>query len=332
MAKAEIARPDILADIGGTRARFALCDRDGGIRNATTLASADFPDLASAMAAYLSRQSPAVKPARAALAVAGPVTDGRVAMTNRDWSLSPADLRGTLALDEVAVVNDFAAIAAAVPDLKGDDLKQVGGGGARPDAPVAVLGPGTGLGVSALIPTGTGWLPLATEGGHVTLAASTERESAVIARLRSRFGHVSAERALSGPGLLNLYTALAAIEGARPGPTTPEAVSEQALSNGDPLCAEAVAMFCAFLGTVASDLALSLGALGGVYIAGGIVPSWGDAFARSGFRERFESKGRFAQYLGSIPTFVVLHPFPAFIGLRAILDGRTALPGPAGQG
>ncbi len=165
-----------------------------------------------------------------------------------------------------------------------------------------------------------GWRPLATEGGHVTLAAADAQEAAVIDRLRARFGHVSAERVLSGPGLANLYDALA------PGPDdgaagiAPEDITRRALAGGDPPCQAALSMFCAMLGTVAGNLALSLGASGGVYIAGGIVPALGPAFAASKFRARFEDKGRFRAYMEAIPTWVITAEIPAFAGLAVLLD------------
>jgi glucokinase len=228
-------------------------------------------------------------------------------------------LRETLGLTHLTVVNDFTAIAHALPHLGAADRRAVGGGEAAPDTPVALIGPGTGLGVSGLVPDGRGgWTALATEGGHVTLPATDARDMAVIDYLRGRYDHVSAERVLSGPGLVNLYEALARIEARDAAALTPAEVTARALLGDDPLCTAAVALFCGFLGTVAGDLALSLGARGGVWIAGGIVPRLGDAFAASPFRARFEAKGRFGAYLKPIPTWVVTHPYPAFPGLAAL--------------
>lgn len=319
-------RPALIADIGGTNVRFALAGADGKTNNVSVLPCSDYPDLLSAVIAYLDGIAAANRPDRGAFAIACPVTGDQVQVTNLPWSFSIDDLRRQLGFETLEVINDFTAIAYALPRLPAEDRWQIGGGTADDESPIAVLGPGTGLGVSALVPVDGGWTALETEGGHVTLAAVDEREAQVIDALRSQFGHVSAERVLSGPGLLNLYETLSALAGVVAGPLTPEAVTSQGLANTDPLCAQAIDMFCAMLGTVASNLALSLGARGGVYIAGGIVPSLGNAFARSGFRDRFEKKGRFSAYLAKIPTFVIVHPHPAFVGLCAILERKTARP------
>ncbi len=313
-------RPGLIADIGGTNARFALSESDGAVRDAVVLACGDFPDLAAAAQAFLAQAAPPAPPKRAAMAVASPVTGDHVDMTNHPWSFSIDDVRRRLDLDDLRVINDFTAIALAIPHLAEEDRFQVGGGEAAPGAPIAVLGPGTGLGVSAVIPAGDGWVPLATEGGHVTMAPATEREGAVLAHLR-RSGHVSAERVLSGAGLVNLYGAVRALDGeTADGDLTPADVTERALDGSCPFAAEALDMFCAMLGTVASNLCLSLGARGGVYVAGGIVPRLGAAFADSGFRRRFEDKGRFSDYLAAVPTFVLTRELPAFVGLSRLLQ------------
>jgi glucokinase len=251
----------------------------------------------------------------AAFAIAAPITGDHVAFTNSNWQFSIADLRKRLELERLDILNDFTANAVALPYLKGADLEQVDGGFAVLNRPIGVLGPGTGLGVSGLVPSAVGWVPLTGEGGHGTLPATTAREARVIERLQEKYGHVSAERALSGEGLLSLYTALAAIEAAPAAAKTAADVTTRALDGSDRLAVDAVDLFCAFLGTVASDLALTLGAQGGIYIAGGIVPRWGATFAKSSFRARFEAKGRFGTYLATIPTSVVRHNALAFVGL-----------------
>ncbi len=314
----------VIADIGGTNARFALTDAAGRAGEARILRCADYSDPVAAAEAFLGETAAASRPKRGVFAVASPVTGDRVSMTNHPWSFSVEDVRRRLSLDALRVINDFAAIALAIPHLGGDDRYQLGGGEPAPGTPVAVLGPGTGLGVSALVPAAGGWAPLATEGGHITMAAFDEREAAVLALLRRDHGHVSAERVISGPGLVNLYRSLSALEGLRADPAaTPDEVSGRAADGTCPAAAEALEMFCAMLGTVASDLALSLGARGGVYIAGGIVPKLGPAFAASGFRRRFEDKGRFAAYLAAIPVFVITHPLPAFVGLGAAVGAAA---------
>lgn len=323
--------PKLLADIGGTNARFALLDEDGGIARIRTLACGDYPDLGTAAAAYLQSLGLAAAPREAAFAVAAPVPlrgqgqsqGDSVTFTNRAWSFSVAETGKRLSLTRLEVVNDFTAIALALPHLGERDLDRVGGGTAQEDGVKAVLGPGTGLGVSGLVPSSSGGVPLAGEGGHVTMAAADDRESAVLGILRGKFGHVSAERLLSGPGLVNIAGALAEMENRPPPADSPDDVTRLGLSGECGLCAEALDMFCAMLGTVAADLALTLGARGGVYIAGGIVPRLGSMFASSPFRARFEDKSRYSDYLPDIPTWVITHDAPAFPGLKAHLGQRA---------
>jgi len=315
-----IGLPGLIADIGGTNARFALVGSDGAITEPRTLTCSEHSGPDAAAAAYLFQVKPDLAPDRGAFAVASPVGGDIIDMTNHPWTFSIDDVRMQLGLPALRVINDFQAVAMAVPHLSEDDVETIGGGAAEPDAPIAILGPGTGLGVSGLVPAGDGaWTPLATEGGHVTLAATTDREDAVVRILRQKFGHASAERALSGPGLVSLYEALCQLDAAEPLNISPAEITERALDGTCLRSTEALDLFAAFLGTVASDLALSLGARGGVYIAGGIVPKLGNWFAASPFRARFEDKGRFSDYLADIPTRVITHPHPAFLGLAAIL-------------
>ncbi len=314
------APPRLIGDIGGTHARFALLDAEQRPARMRVLANEDYPSLAAAVAAYLAAEKPEPRPRDAALAVASAVTGDAVALTNHAWSFSIAALQRGLGLDRLLVVNDFAANALAVPGLQHDERIAIGSGTAAADAPIAVLGPGTGLGMSTLVPAREGWIAIAGEGGHATMPAADARESEVLARMHRRFGHVSAERVLSGPGLVNLYQTLAEIAGAPAEDFTPAQIADAEIGKSEPLCGAAVSMFCAMLGTVAGNLALTLGARGGVYIAGGIVPRLGARFAASDFRRRFEDKGRFRAYLAAIPCFVVTHPVPAFLGLARYLD------------
>jgi glucokinase len=224
-----------------------------------------------------------------------------------------------LSFERLEIINDFTAVALALPRLGPNDRMPVGGGVPIAGRPIAVLGPGSGLGASGLIPDDARWSSLTGEGGHVTMAAVTARENGVLDWMRRHFDHVSAERCLSGPGLVNLYNALAALDGVPAAPYTAAQITDPATAARDPLCREATAMFCAMLGTVAGDLALTLGAQAGVYIAGGIVPRLGTRFVESGFRTRFETKGRLSPYVAAIPTYVVTHPLPAFLGCAAVL-------------
>ena len=309
----------LVGDIGATNARFALIGENLAATRLRVYACDDFPGIGEAIAAYLTAE--AVRPREAALAVASPVTGDRITLTNHPWSFSIEDLRRRLELERLLVVNDFTANALAVPHLGADERVKIGGGSAAPRAPIAVLGPGTGLGASGLVPAERGWLALSGEGGHATLPPADDRESAVLERMRRRFFHVSAERVLSGPGLVNLYQTLAELDGVPALPYTAAQIADRQIGEGEPLCRAALDLFCAMLGTVASNLALTLGARGGVFIAGGIVPRLGPVFAESRFRARFEDKGRFAAYLAAIPTYVVIHPIPAFLGLAALLAG-----------
>lgn len=249
------------------------------------------------------------------MAIAGPITGDVIRMTNHVWQWSAAQTRQRMKLNRLIFMNDFTALAMAVRHLPQEDLEAVGGGRPQPNMPIAVLGPGTGLGVSGLVPYGEHFIPLQGEGGHVTLSVMNEREMAVMRQLHQRFSHVSAERVLSGPGLVNLYEALCAVDGHVPEQLTPPQVTRRALEGSCRTCIEAVNMFCALLGTLAGNLCLTLGAFGGCYIGGGIVSRFGKAFQISPFRDRFEDKGRYAEYLGAIPTYVIKTELPAFIGL-----------------
>lgn len=309
----------LIADIGGTNVRFALVT-DGVPGQPTAMRCADFPGPAQAAQAYLVSQG-GVKPARAAFAVASPITGDLVDLTNSAWHFSIEAVRKELGLERFDVVNDFTAVALSVRHLGADDIIKLGGGEPVAGAPIAVLGPGTGLGVSALVPDRAGgWIALAAEGGHATMPSTSDFEDQVIAFLRKRFDHVSVERMLSGPGLVNLYEAVAAIRGQHPAYTTPDAISQRALDGSCLVCREALEMFFAMLGTVAGNLVLSVGARGGVFIAGGILPRMHQALAQSAFRRRFEAKGRFQDYLAPVPVWLVMHPQPAFMGLAGLVS------------
>jgi glucokinase len=300
----------LLADIGGTNARFALQKPDGAPCGVHKVRTDEFKTIEEAVRDYLSRAG--AQPTRAAIAVASPITGDRIEMTNHPWSFSISALRDALGGAELRVVNDFEAIALSLPRLEEAERHQVGGGAPVPGAPLAVIGPGTGLGVAALV---NGWA-VPTEGGHVTMPACDGREAEIIARIRARLGHVSAERVLSGAGLQNLYRAL----GPDGEPPEPDEISARALAGSDTRAVAALETFCAMLGTVAGNLALTFGARGGVYIAGGIVRRFIDYFARSQFRDRFEDKGRFREYLAPIPVWIIGIENPALIGLAALLD------------
>jgi len=312
----------LLADVGGTNARFAWQAGPGApIESVQTLPCADYPSLESAMRAYM-EGLPRTRPRIAAVAIANPVHGDRVRMTNHHWSFSISELQAALGFERLEVLNDFTALALALPLLDDADKRPVGGGVALPHAAIGLIGPGTGLGVSGLLPDGRGgWVPVSGEGGHVTLAATTPLEHRVIESLQQQFGHVSAERAVSGMGLLDIYRCLCQFAGRDVPPGWTAAQVSEAGLQGEPMARDALNMMCAFLGGVAGNLALTLGAKGGVYIGGGVIPRLGRFFDESPFRERFEAKGRFVSYLAEIPVWVIVAPqSPALRGTAAVLD------------
>jgi glucokinase len=304
----------LVADVGGTNARFAMVRGErGALQARLALPTGDYPDLASAVEEYL-RRSGGERPIEAAVAIATPLAGDQIQMTNGRWSFSIEQTRQRLGMNRLVLLNDFAALARALPILPPAGMEQIGSGVRSLDGPMAVIGPGTGLGVASLIPVGERWIPIAGEGGHVTMCAASPREAELLAVLWRQFPHVSAERVLSGPGLVRLYQVIATLAGRRPEDFTPADVTRLALADTDRYCVDAVDTFCAMLGTVAGNLAVTLGASGGVFIGGGIVPRFGERFSRSPFRSRFEDKGRCAEYLSAIPTYVIRTQEAALLG------------------
>ncbi|MBU6461377.1 MAG: glucokinase [Bradyrhizobium sp.] len=313
--------PVLLADIGGTNARFAIVDR-GKVGPIEHFKVADFSSVIETIAAFLSRRA-APAPEAAVLGVAGPVENNRCIITNSRWMIDAADLRNRFGLRTIHLLNDFEAVAWSLPALQPSDLLPIGRQPPTTGAPMLVVGPGTGFGAACLFPRAP--LVAVTEAGHSTLSATSEREERVIGRLRKRFEHVSVERVLSGSGLANLYQALAAIDGVVVSDRDPAAITQAALDKSCDVCCAALDMFCSLLGAVAGDLALTFCARGGVYIAGGIVPRFADHLIESKFRTQFESKGRFEPYLRGIPISVILHPDSSFVGLKAFFDRNMAI-------
>jgi glucokinase len=311
-----------MADIGATTTRCALLDDKGQEVAPEIFENADFTGVEGVLRIYLDHRRASDQPTRAALAVAAPILGDEVQMINIGWRFSQRELGQALSLKRLEVVNDFAAIAWGLPHLSGADVIQIGGGQSVPRTTLAALGPGSGLGVSALVPAGDTWAVMSGEGGHVAMPPVTREEQDVIALLRDRFdGHCSAERVLSGPGLVNLYVALAELAGRGHATVSPEDVTNLA-KQGEPLARKTLGMFFGMLGTMAANLALTAGARGGVYIAGGIVPRFLEQLRKSDFRARFEDKGRYRAYLAAIPTYAITAPLPAFRGLRYLLGYR----------
>lgn len=307
----------LLGDIGATNARFALLS-DGVLGPISWFAVADFPRFADAVKAYFDRHCQQMSVSEALLAVAGPIDEDRCVFTNCPWTVDVAELCAAFGFEKVRIFNDFQATAMSLPLLTTADLYPLGDGEGVPGKPMAVLGPGTGLGVACFVPGAQGPIVIASEGGHATMAASSEHEDAIINYLRGRFGHVSAERVVSGSGLENLYDAVVALDGVSAPKRNAAEITKAALDGTCPVASSALDLFCAMLGTVAGNVALMFGARGGIYIAGGIAPRLTEFMARSKFRARFEQKGRFRKYLETIPSSIILHPAATFIGLQSI--------------
>ncbi|QYC42572.1 Glucokinase [Nonomuraea coxensis DSM 45129] len=309
--------PWLVADIGGTNARFGLVTSlDEPPSRVAVLAGADHPTLPDAVAAYLAQHAGGARPGAACLALAGPIDGDRYRLTNSAWAGSVRDL----GVPYARLLNDFEALALSLPHLAGDDLVPLGG--PEPGHGVkAVLGPGTGLGVSALVPAEHGWTPVPGEGGHVTLPVVDERELEVVRVLRARgLPHVVAEHVLSGPGLVRLHRALAEVNGV----SAPELSAADIVARlDDSLCAETVEVFCSLLGGFAGNVALTLGARGGVYLGGGVLPRIVERVRASDFRSRFTSNPDMSAYLEGIGTALIVAPQPALTGAAAWLNRRA---------
>ncbi len=323
MTDREDDAPVILADFGGTNIRCALAER-GALGLSHTLAADRFSTFCEALEGVCETLAPRRRPRAARLAVAGPPDRETMTFTNLDWPPEPVDaLRLRLGLERLSLVNDFAGLAHALPHLGGADLRSIGGGIRRPGKPMAVLGPGTGLGVGGLIPAGeTGegkWLPVPGEGGHATLGARTDTEARLLAILGERYVHVSAERVLSGPGLSALHDTVREKAGLPVLNQDAAGVVELA-RGGDGTALQTLDHFADFLGTVAADVALTYGATGGLFLAGGVIPNMGELFPAARFRERFSDKGRFSDYCAEIATLLITRDDAALIGL-AHIDG-----------
>ncbi|WP_343583874.1 glucokinase [Herbaspirillum sp.] len=313
--------PRLLADIGGTNARFALEPGPNRIEAIKTLPAADYREFTDAVQAYL-RQTGHPPVRHAVVAIANPVQGDQIKMTNHDWAFSIEAARQLLGFGTLLLVNDFTALSMAVPQLQAPDLRQIGGGAAAAGSPIGVVGAGTGLGVGGLVRGENRWLPLASEGGHVSFSPANSREVAILAYGWRTYEHLSAERLVSGPGLELIHRALLDADGLPAAELKAGQIVERGLLQGDRLCKETVDIFCSMLGTVAANLAVTLGALGGIYIGGGVVLHLGDYFERSPFRARFENKGRMSALTRKIPTYVITAKYPAFIGVSAMLGEK----------
>jgi glucokinase len=306
----------LVGDVGGTHARFAIVDLSGPgalrIEHRLDLAQ-EFPTFSAALRTYIEHCGLSSVPTSAVIAVAGPVTAGRVRFTNRQWEISEDALRD-FGFSEALLINDFVALAFAVEVLNKGDLHTIGPDLRGPHgAPISILGPGTGFGVSCLARDGDRVVPIATEGGHMGFAPSNETELALLRYLWKKFERVTVERILSGPGLENIYQGLAHLGGREVVALSAAQITEKA-ARGEAGCREALQLFCAVFGAVAGDVALVHGARGGVYIAGGIAQKIQGFLAQSEFRARFESKGRLSSFVQAIPTQMILNADAALLG------------------
>ena len=309
----------LVGDVGGTNARLSLVNlADGSISNPIIYSAIENDPLESVILKF--KQETGAQFDSACIAIACPITGDYIKMTNNPWEFSISSMKTSLGLDNLLVINDFTAMAMSVTCLEEDALVKIGGGEPDRSAPIAVYGAGTGLGVAHVIHVGDQWIPIPGEGGHVDLAPANMSEDMILLALRARIGHVSAERVLSGPGLVNLYEAIAMRnERVRPN-LKPSDVTSGALSLPcDPDCLEALNTFCKLMGRFGGNLALTMGTFGGVYIAGGVVPRFIEFFRNSKFREAFEDKGRFKDFLRRIPVYVITDTKAGLRGAGAVL-------------
>lgn len=314
--------PFLVADIGGTNARFALvtgkANNEYVFEHIKVLSTSSHSTFENALQTYL--ESTNLHPHAACIAIAGPVSGDHIKMTNLSWAFSGRELSAKFGFSRTLLMNDFAAVASACSQMAGEYLLTVKPGIVEPTGHKAVFGPGTGLGVAGLINTPTGWLPVPTEGGHVNIAPATELEADVLKAAMTQFPHVSAEMFVSGPGLVNLYNALCAVRKTEPQPLKPSDITTAALDGSDELCVQSLELFVSFAGSFAGNLALTYGAKGGIYIAGGIMPRILDYLKASSFTERFSNKGVMSHYVEHIPVYLMTHPETAFVGAAAWLE------------
>lgn len=323
----DTGRPWLVADIGGTHARFGLQHTaDGPVESVQALRGAGHAGVEAAALAYLDglgSHNGRLRPGRVALALACPIDGETVTLTNRDWVVSRRAVATALGASEVRLLNDFEALALALPGLNTHDTAWIGTARPEPRRPMAVIGPGTGLGVAACLPTPGGWTPLASEGGHASLTTADDFEAEVLRVVRTDHAHVSAERLLSGPGLPLLHRAMGRVRGmhdASVEPLTAEELSRRAFEQRDADCLATLEQFAALLGGFAGNVALTLGARGGIWLAGGVAQKLGiEFFRQSRFRARFEAKGRFEAYLAGIATGLLVAPHAALAGAARAL-------------
>lgn len=316
-SEASLPYPILIGDIGGTNARFAIiADAAAEQINFPNVRTADFETIDDAIRAAILEKS-VIKPRSAILAVAGPISDDQIPLTNCDWVVRPKTMIEGLGLEDVLVVNDFEAQALAISDLSGENRERLGNGSGEMVASRVVLGPGTGLGVGGLIHARNVWIPVPGEGGHVDLGPRTKRDLEIFPHVETIEGRISAEQILCGRGIVNLYRAICAADGGEPTYADPADITAHALAGTDPVAVETIALFSTYLGRVAGDMAMIFMARGGVFLSGGISQKILPALRKPEFRAAFEDKAPHSALLATIPTYVVTHPLAALAGLSS---------------
>lgn len=319
--------PFLAADVGGTHVRVARVQASTDpahpvqVLEYRKFRNAEYPGLSAILETFLAGGP---RPANCVVATAGVAReDGTVITANVPWPLSARRIEQDVGLDHVFIVNDFEAVAYAAAQVDASGVLQLTGPATAPRGPTLVVGPGTGLGAAVWIPTPHGPVVLATEAGQPTLAVSTELEMAIVRQMQREHAHVSVEHALSGPGLMNLYRALCALNDQTPTLASPDAITAAAMANTDALARESLQVFCGLLGSTIGDMALQYGASGGVYLAGGILPQIREFLLNSSFVARYLNKGPMREALERIPVKVVEHGQLGVIGAASWYLGRS---------
>lgn len=310
---------NLVADIGGTNIRLGIVKPNNEVASLTVYQCNEYDGLAEVLKAYIGKLKIENTQINACLAIACPVENDLITMTNLPWEFSKSALKEELQLNKLLLINDYTAIAHAIPFLNETQKVQIGEGTPVGGKPISICGPGTGLGVANLVAHGDSWISLSGEGGHVDFAPIDSQEKSILSFLMSKYPHVSYEQLLSGMGIEQIYQALASQKGIQVANLSAQQISEKALNNECKLSEETLAQFCKTLGSFAGNLGLTLGSFGGVYIAGGIVPRFIDYFKQSEFRKRFEEKGRLSGFNKTIPTYVITESQPGILGASAYL-------------
>ncbi|NMP15289.1 glucokinase [Thalassotalea sp. Y01] len=310
---------NVVADIGGTNLRVGVVTESGDVKDLTLYQCGEHPSLQAVLELYFNAHDIDSSKVNACLAIACPVDQDLIKMTNLPWQFSKSQLKADLNLNRLHLINDYTAIAWAVPKLSDDQKVKIGGGEAVDKKPIAICGPGTGLGVANVIWGNDQWVSVGGEGGHADFAAVDDTEIEILRFLQNKYPRVSYEQLLSGLGIEQIYQALCHNKGVSPEAYQAKDISARALDASCDICQQALSQFCKTLGSFAGNLALTTAAFGGIYIAGGIVPRFIEFFRSSEFRERFEAKNRFREFNAGIPTYVITESQPGILGASAYL-------------